>query len=251
MHLCSSGNLQVGSNPLGNLTKYEKNYSTFSTLADPATKNRQPELKAKEYQASEVSATNTSKTIQTKGTKATKTTKTPVVPIPLRKFVQFSLEENKVSWDIFGNTCRFVCVQESADGRQPNPDNFFIHPTTNEISMRAKEICSTEEHYKAEGSDDEGSNIFALGLTLQFVLTKDERVPLHHCDKNHHELSEEAWELITAVVSEKKCKTFEDLTKFDWWKFKPSKRKAKAVAVLDKLVKSRLREIHEAKSKSK
>lgn len=205
----------------------------------------QPELKPKKQPAPEVS---TSKASAAKTTTVVKV-KTTVVPISLRKFVgEYSLEENKICWDIFGNACRFVFEGKLADGRQPNPDNLLIHPGSKEISMRPKQDCEVLPQYTVEGSEEE-ANLFALGLTLQFVLTKEEGVPLLNCTKNLHELTNEAWELITAVVSEKVCKTFEGVMEFDWWKFPPSYRKQSAKAAADKRVKSGLREIHEAKSK--
>lgn len=147
---------------------------------------------------------------------------------------------------MFGNMCRYVFDDKLSQGRQCNPNNFLYHRKTKMISMGPSDVIDC---YKAEGSTEEANDIFALGLTLQFILTGVESVPAHHSNKARCELSDEAWGLIDALVRHKTCTTWIGLQETVWWLNPPSALKLKQKRQFEDVANAAMIKIHEDKSK--
>lgn len=173
----------------------------------------------------------------------------PVVdPISIRALVgKGFIVEKPSSWMMIGNMCRYVFEGKKSDGRQCNPDNFLFHRKTKVISMGPREVL---DHYKTEDAmGEEARNVFAIGLTIQYVLTGDETVPPLHADKIRCGISEDAWELINSMVSTKTCSTWDGIQNSKWWVTNPHDRNAKLKKETDKKAVARLSAIYEEKSK--
>lgn len=170
------------------------------------------------------------------------------MPISIRDFVGLNnLLETKANWQMWGDMCRFVFEHKLSDGRQCNPDNFLVHPKTKKISMKTPAECEVLDQYTAQGSQ-EAVDVFGLGLILQFMLTTVEEVPLRLGHKELYRLTEQVWQLITEMVSNKTCTTYDATTRSAWWAYPPSHYNDMQKRQIDKDAKAELVKTHEAKS---
>lgn len=146
------------------------------------------------------------------------------------------LAETDSTWALWGDACRFVFEQSNGQLDplcQINPGNLLYDTKSKEVSMKEPTNCAQLDAYKSGREDIQADQAYALGKTLQFMLTGGE-TRFKHCDKNRVRMSDAGWKFIKSMVISKTCDTWDKMQLDEWWYEKPSALKGRKKSSLEK-----------------
>lgn len=147
-------------------------------------------------------------------------------PLTIRKWVKgnWHSETNTIWERMFGDMTRLTEDKANYKGQQPNPDNIVWDSKAQTVSFLPPDKCIELPEYRGEGIIGDQATIYALGMTLQYILTCEEKKPLEHWAKNACQLTDDAWDLLKAILIDKSCQTYAALKELKWWLIAPNIR---------------------------
>lgn len=154
--------------------------------------------------------------------------------------------ENNTIWKMF--KAMLAIAESGGDIGQCQPKNFLYNKARNAITMRPKNECEVDPHYTSMSPNEQTARVYALGKTLQKVLT-GQTAPLDHCEKFKYGLSDAAWNLLNKVVTEGSWKTYAQIKASAWWMRSPDERASLGMEAKQAKGWKKLRSDYEAKSK--
>lgn len=157
--------------------------------------------------------------------------------------------ESEIVWKMFKSMLDIAEGGGSNLG-QINPHNFEYSALRKTLTMKSVGACTLPAYSLADADPtSEAAQVYALAMTLQFILTQEIPTPLEYAQIKRYEISDDAFELLQHTIAAKDWTTFAQLKASAWYRIAPRTRASNASKREDQRARDKLRQEYEAKSK--